>query len=119
MKGDYRVYIAGPMTGLPDFNYPAFFEAERGLESKFGWKVLNPAKHFNGDQTLPREVYLYEAVKSVLKADAIVLLEGWERSPGALTELAVAKAIGLDVFDKAGNEVFADVILIPVVGEEE
>lgn len=26
-----RLYIAGPMWGLPDFNYPAFFRAADGL----------------------------------------------------------------------------------------
>lgn len=39
---DRKVYIAGPMTGLPEFNYPTFFAAEEYLRSH-GAKVMNPA----------------------------------------------------------------------------
>ena len=35
-----KVYVAGPMTGLPEFNYPAFFAAEEYLRSH-GAKVMN------------------------------------------------------------------------------
>ena len=37
------IYVAGPMRGYEEFNYPAFYEAERILES-IGWDVVNPAK---------------------------------------------------------------------------
>ena len=36
------IYIAGPMTGFPEFNFPAFFAAQAELEAK-GWQVFNPA----------------------------------------------------------------------------
>ena len=39
-----RVYIAGPMTGLPDFNYPAFNAAAAKLRA-LGLEVLNPAEN--------------------------------------------------------------------------
>ena len=34
--------------------------------------------------------------------DCIALLDGWERSEGACLEVAVARAIGLDVFELGG-----------------
>ncbi len=44
-----RLYIAGPMTGLPDFNYPAFEEARAQLESE-GYAVLCPTDNDDGDE---------------------------------------------------------------------
>jgi len=37
------IYIAGPMSGLPEFNYPAFFAAAEQLTAA-GYDVLNPAR---------------------------------------------------------------------------
>lgn len=39
-----RIYIAGPMTGLPDNNYPAFHEAAARLRKRC-WHVENPAEN--------------------------------------------------------------------------
>lgn len=94
-----RVYIAGPMTGLPDFNYPAFHAAEAYVRANTEWQVENPARHFGGRQDLPYEQYMREAVRSLTYCDAIMLLSGWEASPGARFELTVARKLGLDVFD--------------------
>lgn len=45
-----RVYIAGPMTGLPEYNFPAFHAAAKAWRDA-GWEVLNPAEAFDGDTT--------------------------------------------------------------------
>ena len=39
-----KTYISGPMTGLPDLNFPAFHEAAAYLRAK-GFDVINPAEH--------------------------------------------------------------------------
>lgn len=107
------IYIAGPMTGLPDFNFPAFHEAEARL-SKAGWfDIGNPAKmdEDNGfDATgmtgneKPQDVGfdLAETLKMDLawiadKATAIALLPGWENSKGVAAEVALGKALGLEI----------------------
>ena len=87
------IYIAGPMAGLPDNNFPAFAAAEEWLEAQ-GWKPINPAK-FNavfGDNPTGR---LLDAVCETERAaipllDAIYLLKGWPKSKGAKRELEVA-----------------------------
>ena len=44
-----RIYIAGPMTGLPALNFPAFHAAASALRA-LGHQVVNPAE-INADTT--------------------------------------------------------------------
>jgi hypothetical protein len=90
-------YIAGKMSGIKDFNYPLFHEAAANVRACHpDWKVINPAENFDGDQCLPREDYFRRAYKQVAKSDLIILLKGWEKSPGAISEVWVAYNLGLD-----------------------
>lgn len=112
-----KIYLAGPMRGIPEFNFPAFFKAASDLESQ-GYKVFNPAARDNehhgtdiskgneaGDESLAAAQHgfnLREALAADLKficeeADAIAMLPGWENSKGANAELATSKALGLEV----------------------
>lgn len=111
-----HIYLSGPMRGIKDFNFPAFFEAAKVLEAG-GNEVFNPAardiekygfqiaKSETGDPkdishlgfTL-REAMAEDTNKICTWADAIVLLPGWERSKGAVAEKTLAEALGLDVF---------------------
>jgi len=42
------IYLSGPMSGLPGFNFPAFHAAAAKLRAD-GFTVLNPAETDNGD----------------------------------------------------------------------
>ena len=90
-----RVYISGPMTGIPEYNYPAFFAAEEVL-LRAGYDVENPAK--NPDPT-PKtwENFMRMAVRQLMDCDGVVLLPGWLESKGALVEVNLAKMIGMRV----------------------
>jgi hypothetical protein len=92
------VYIAGPMTGLPEHNFPAFFEAAERFAAG-GFKVVNPATNFGGRTDLPRESYLRADVAMLSQCDAIAMLPGWEDSRGARLEYLIARELGLVVFD--------------------
>jgi hypothetical protein len=87
-----RLYIAGPMTGLPNFNYPAFHAAEKSLRAR-GYEVLNPARNPEQSDWLG---YMRHAVKQVAESDGIALLPGWEQSRGARVEFQLATGMGLD-----------------------
>lgn len=89
-----RVYIAGPMTGVPDWNHPAFHAAARTLREQ-GHEAINPAETFGGDTTRPRRDYMRAAVESLLRADAIHLMAGWQTSEGAKLEMRIAAELGL------------------------
>jgi len=92
---DY-IYIAGPMTGITDYNYPAFAAAAATLRAQ-GEIVLNPAENFDGDQSLPYHVYLRLAVKQVSDASKVVTLDGWEGSEGAVLEVDIARHLQVPV----------------------
>ena len=102
-----RVYITGPMTGLPLFNFPAFDEAAtRGRA--MGLDIVSPADldralgfdEFSGDRSpAERRLMIIQDVVESSKCDAIALLPGWERSSGAAVELALANFLDLLVLD--------------------
>ncbi|TDE19260.1 DUF4406 domain-containing protein [Vibrio owensii] len=89
-----KIYIAGPMTGLPETNCPTFHKVDVNLSRK-GFHVLNPALLPDG---LSQAEYMDICCAMVRSADAVVLLQGWEQSQGATAEYHLAKKLGKTVF---------------------
>lgn len=92
---DKNVYIAGPMTGIEDYNRRAFYKAHFAI-GFYCKGVLNPA-------SLPTTLadhgmYMAICLPMVDAADALILLEGWENSRGATTEKERADARGIPVY---------------------
>ncbi|MDQ5860685.1 MAG: DUF4406 domain-containing protein [Actinomycetota bacterium] len=81
------------MSGLPDFNYPAFYDAESQL-CAFGYDTLNPARNPEQDSW---EGYMREAIAQVVQADGIAFLPGSKDSRGARLELNLAEVLRMDV----------------------
>jgi hypothetical protein len=96
-----KVYICGPMTGLPDLNFPAFYKAEDFLK-KMGWKTVNPAN--NGQGKKPYEWYLRRDLKQMLECNSLVLLNGWENSNGARLEEYVASKLKMPIYSLSNVE---------------
>lgn len=94
-------YIGGPMGGIEGFNHPEFYAAEPAV-IKLGYTPVNPARNFDGDTTLPYEMYMHKSIKQILDCQAIYLLEGWEHSRGANIEHDIACALGLEIHCQAG-----------------
>ena len=88
-----RIYIAGPMTGIAEHNFPAFFAAEAHLLAQ-GWEVENPARHgvVEGAQW---EDYLRYDIVRMMRCSTIYLLAGWTRSRGARLEYKIATGLGM------------------------
>lgn len=101
-------YLAGPMSGIPQFNFPAFDEAATALRAQ-GLSVISPAEL---DEPAVREEalasldgipkgrtqaggqtwgdFLARDVKIIAdEVDGIILMRGWERSKGARLEAFV------------------------------
>jgi hypothetical protein len=93
------VYIAGPMTGIADFNYPAFNAAAERLQA-LGHDVLNPVTTETLNESGAPQTwdwYMRHAIRLVLEAEAIALLPGWPDSRGAVLERTIGRSLGLDV----------------------
>ena len=93
-----KLYIAGPMSGYPEHNFPAFFDAEAKLNGR-GWGTVNPAAYEKDiPEGSPRAVYLKKDLPLLAECDGIVLLPGWEESEGATFEFLTAFHLGLEIY---------------------
>lgn len=91
-----RIYLAGPMTGLPEFNYPAF-HAEAARLRQLGYHVENPADH-GMIQGFEWADYLRLDMQKLITCEVIALLPGWDKSKGARLEYHVATELGMQVY---------------------
>jgi hypothetical protein len=99
---DLVYYIAGPMTGIPKYNFPAFDAALEVLGNE-GIKCVSPhtIDHGETDENrgqLPYQVYLRAGFKLLLECDGIILLRGWMNSKGTRHELHIARALQFPVY---------------------
>lgn len=92
-----RIYIAGPMTGLPDFNYPAFNREAARLRAQ-GYQVENPAENPDPPSKSWPD-YMRMAITQLVRCDTLVLLPFWHTSRGACLEHHIALQLGLRVVD--------------------
>lgn len=105
MQPKRRIYVAGPMRGLPLYNFPAF-DAAASRYRVAGWEVINPAemdrsRGFSEHNDEPSPEFLKQAIMDDLTAisdcDALALLPGWRESLGAQAEVALARFLGLQL----------------------
>ncbi|BBP95948.1 hypothetical protein BSFA1_10770 [Burkholderia sp. SFA1] len=90
-----KLYIAGPMSGYPELNFPAF-HAEAARLRAMGFEIVNPAEIDVGPN--PDWLTAMRAdIKQLVDCDGVVLLPGADESPGARLEQAIARGLGLRV----------------------
>lgn len=100
------IYIAGPMTGYKDFNFPAFDAAQKYLMS-IGFDVVNPvdiARDISYTMEISMEevhekyrIYILKTIiDGLFGCDFIYLLDKWNTSYGAVMFFQIAKTIKLN-----------------------
>ena len=103
--GDQIVYIAGPMAGFEEFNFPAFDEAAHSYKEQ-GYSVINPADLSRDAATLGlttvdalcvRELAHQDLLVIITRATHMHMLNGWQYSKGAKAEHAVAEWLGMTI----------------------
>lgn len=90
-----RIYLSGPMTGIEDFNFPAF-HAKAAQLREAGFDVVNPAE-IQTDTTASWEDCLRQDIAELVTCTGIHLLPGWQHSRGAKLELHIATALNMTV----------------------
>ncbi len=96
-------YLAGPMRGYQDYNFPAFEEAERSLRDA-GWHVFSPRENdaesglTGTSELMPLKWYMRKDLAQVASSDAVFFLPGWEESKGAMLEHQVAQYLEIPCY---------------------
>lgn len=90
----YDVCLSGPIAGVPDYKLRFAQASERVRAEWPGARIWNPAM-LPGDRDY--EWCMRQCVEAVFDSAAVLLLPGWEDSPGAVAERALALSLGIPV----------------------
>ena len=97
------IYLSGPMTGIPEFNFPAFTAACEALRAA-GHEVVSPHE-LESSTGHPWDYYLrHDLIAMLTHCNSIALLPGWYDSKGAKLEFHVALTLGFTVYDVVDNQ---------------
>jgi len=106
-----KTYISGPISGKPNQNRESFLNAEIALLES-GHEVENPIHNpyptFLPDKLEAWQYQMRKAMAQLAKCDSILMLDGWEDSKGANTELYIAKLLGFKIYNHKLKEVEID-----------
>lgn len=91
-----KLYIAGPMTNLPEFNYPAFYRAAEKLAAA-GIEPINPARPDGREGCREWLDFMRASLLDIAECDGIATLPGWGESRGAALEVHIARSLDLPV----------------------
>lgn len=98
------------MTGLPQYNFPAFRLAASRLRYR-GLDILSAHEVDYGETAenrgnKPYDTYVRGDLMAMLQkgCQAIILLPGWQKSKGALMEFQLAIMLNMEIFEYCRHE---------------
>ncbi|MYN42454.1 DUF4406 domain-containing protein [Duganella sp. FT109W] len=105
-----RIYLAGPMSGIANLNFP-LFNAEAARLRALGYDVVNPAEINGGADevvacaAMTAEQYqqhwcacMRRDITELMKCDGVATLPNWANSRGASLEVDIASRLGMPVY---------------------
>ena len=95
---DIVIYLSGPMSGIPEYNYPAFEAAALGLRAR-RFMVINPANNRPAVSNPTWRDYMEISLAQVQLADMVVVMKGWETSQGACLEVSEARSCYVEIVE--------------------
>ena len=95
-----NIYLAGPMSGREDYNYQAFLETAENINAiaRNRGKNVHVVHTANAPREMDYGIYLGISYFFLAKSDAIVFMEGWEKSMGSNWERERAMELGVPEF---------------------
>lgn len=92
-----KLYLAGPMSNIPELNFP-LFHAETARLRGLGYQIVNPAE-VNADPTAGWLACMRDDIEQLVRCDGVATLHGWENSRGAKIERNLAESLGLIILE--------------------
>lgn len=85
----HKIYLSGPVTGTDDY-MKKFLKLDQELVEA-GFTVVNPAVvNFNLPEDTTHEEYMKMSLVMLEMCDAVIMMEGYEKSRGCNMELCHA-----------------------------
>ena len=106
-----KFYISGPMSGYPGYNYSKFDEVCQRVRDA-GHIAIAPQEIdricgycgcFDVTPQMRSNFLVRDLLFIASEATAIVVLNDWEKSSGAVAEVMLARALKLPVYDEFLN----------------
>lgn len=105
-------YLAGPMGGIAELNFPLFKEAAKILRGR-GLQIVSPVElaealpgEIGTESELPYSEYMREDIRGLMNCDNLLLLPHWQQSRGARLEVYLADFFKMKVWDVLVNDDF-------------
>jgi len=95
-----KLYLSGPITGMPNLNIDEFQKYEDKFKS-LNFEVINPHKLHTEEETKTFEWhnFMRRDIGAMTECDFIVVLKGWEKSKGANLEVYIARNLSMPIID--------------------
>jgi hypothetical protein len=93
-----KIYIAGPISGLPIETARANFQAAEEHLRKHRHTPINPLKLNHKSHDGSWQACMRVDIRAMMNCDGIYPLAGWEQSKGAYIEMNLAAALGMTIF---------------------